>query len=177
MSTDAKALVSARIRDVPDFPKPGILFRDITPVLADPVALRAAIELHLVALADVGPVDRVVGIESRGFLFGTAVAERLRAGFVPARKAGKQPAPTVEATYALEYGTDRLQMHRDAIAPGHRVVIIDDLIATGGTAAAARSLVESLGGEVVAAVFLVELAFLGGRARLPGLRVDAILTY
>ncbi len=172
------ALVRERIRDVPDFPQPGILFRDITPVLADARALAAALDLHVDRIADlVGKIDTVVGIESRGFLFGMAVAARIGAGFVVVRKPGKLPARVVEISYALEYGTDRLQMHADAIVPGQRVLVVDDLLATGGTASAARELVTQLGGETVAALFLVELAALGGRTKLGGLRVEAVLGY
>jgi adenine phosphoribosyltransferase len=168
--------VRAKIRDVPDFPKPGILFRDISPVLADAETLAAALDLHVHRIADlVGSVDKVVGIESRGFLFGMALAHRIGAGFVLVRKPGKLPMATVEATYALEYGEDRLQIHRDAITQGERVVLVDDLLATGGTAAAARDLVQRIGGDVVASLFLVELTALQGRMRLPGLRVEAVL--
>lgn len=170
--------VRARIRAVPDFPKPGILFRDITPVLADRTALAAALDLHVDRIADLAPqIDVVVGIESRGFLFGMALAARLGAGFVVVRKPGKLPAEIIEASYALEYGTDRLQVHADAITRGQRVVIVDDLLATGGTAGAAIELVERLGGEVLAALFLIELEALGGRAKLGGRRVDAVLAY
>ncbi len=177
--TDARLqLVRDRIRSVPDFPKPGILFRDITPVLAEPRSLAAALQLHVDAIADLlGHIDKVVGIESRGFLFGMALAERIGAGFVLVRKPGKLPAETAEVSYELEYGSDRLQIHRDAIAPGDRCVILDDLLATGGTADAARRLVTMLGGMPLAAVFLIELTALGGRARLDGLRVEAILDY
>ena len=179
---ELRAKVRARIRDVPDFPKPGILFRDISPVLADAETLAAALDLHVHRIADlVGPdakgVDKVVGIESRGFLFGMALAHRIGAGFVLVRKPGKLPMATVEATYALEYGEDRLQIHADAIAAGERVVLVDDLLATGGTANAARDLVQRIGGEVVAAVFLVELLGLQGRTRLPDLRVEAVLAF
>lgn len=171
-------VVRRRIRDVPDFPKPGILFRDITPVLADATALAAALDLHIDRIADLASgIDVVVGIESRGFLFGMAVAARIGAGFVVVRKPGKLPARVVEASYALEYGTDRLQIHADAIRSGQRVLIVDDLLATGGTAGAARELVVGLGGEVVAALFLIELCGLGGRARLGDLRVEAVLGY
>ncbi|MBX7080585.1 MAG: adenine phosphoribosyltransferase [Nannocystaceae bacterium] len=172
------ALVRRRVRDVPDFPKPGILFRDITPVLADRAALAAAIDLHVDKLTDLRHgIDKVVGIESRGFLFGMAVAARLDAGFVVVRKPGKLPAQVIEASYALEYGTDRLQIHADAIAPGERILVIDDLLATGGTAAAACDLARRCGGEVVGALFLIELTALGGRSKLPGVRVDAVLAY
>jgi adenine phosphoribosyltransferase len=173
-----RSIVRARIRDVPDFPKPGILFRDITPVLADADTLAGALDLHIDRIADlVGRIDCIVGIESRGFLFGMAVAARIGAGFVVVRKPGKLPARVVEASYELEYGTDRLQIHADAIRPGERVVIVDDLLATGGTASAARELVDKLGGEVVAALFLIELCALGGRQRLGDLRVEAVLGY
>ena len=171
-------LVAGRIRDVPDFPKPGILFRDITPVLADGEALAAALALHADAVADLaGSVDKVVGIESRGFLFGMALAVRLNAGFVVIRKPGKLPADTVEIAYELEYGTDRLQMHADAVKAGDRVLVVDDLLATGGTASAAFGLVQQLGASVEAALFLIELEALGGRERLGGARVEAILRY
>jgi len=171
-------LVRARIRDVPDFPKPGILFRDITPVLADPSALAAALDLHVAQIADlVGSIDKVVGIESRGFLFGMAIAARIGAGFVVVRKPGKLPAAVHEASYALEYGSDRLQIHTDGVAPGERVLIVDDLLATGGTAAAARDLAQRSGGTVLAALFLIELVALQGRSKLEGLRVEAVLGF
>ena len=171
------ALVRSRVRAVPDFPKPGILFRDITPVLADPTAMRAALKLQLRAIADLTGIDRVVGIESRGFLFGMAIAERIGAGFVPVRKPGKLPAATIEARYELEYGSDALHIHADAIEAGQRVVVVDDLLATGGTAHTAIELVHRLGGYVVAAVFLIELETLAGRQRLLPTRVDSILKY
>jgi adenine phosphoribosyltransferase len=175
---DALRRVAARIRSVPDFPRPGILFRDITPVLADPATLDLAVRLHLEHIADlVGRIDRVVGIESRGFLFGMAVAHALDAGFAPVRKPGKLPAATIEQTYALEYGHDRLQIHTDAVGMGDRVLVVDDLLATGGTSQAASQLVERLGGEVVGCLFLIELAELGGRARLGGRRVESIIIY
>lgn len=170
--------VGAHVRSVPDFPIPGILFRDITPVLADPATLDDAVALHLEHIADLaGSIDRVCGIESRGFLFGMAVAHALGAGFAPIRKPGKLPAATIEQTYDLEYGQDRLQIHTDALAVGDRVLIVDDLLATGGTSLAASQLVERLGGEVLACLFLIELAELGGRARLGARRVDSILVY
>lgn len=170
-------LVRQHIRSVPDFPQPGILFRDITPVLAHRKALTAALELHVErARSFDGPIDRVCGMESRGFLFGMAVAERLGAGFVPVRKPGKLPAETIEESYALEYGTDRLQIHVDAIEPGHRVLIVDDLLATGGTAATTCKLVRRLGATVVGCLFLIELQALAGRTRIDG-RVESILSY
>ena len=174
----AQRKVAGLVRSIPDFPAPGILFRDITPVLHDAAALDAAVRLHIDRIADLaGEVDRIVGIESRGFLFGMAVAHAIGAGFVPVRKPGKLPAATVHQTYALEYGQDRLHMHADAVTPGDRVLVIDDLLATGGTAGAAAQLVEGLGGRVVACLFLIELAALGGRARLGERRVESIIVY
>lgn len=171
-------LVSGHVRDVPDFPKPGILFRDITPILANAEALAAALSLHADAIADLGGhIDKVVGIESRGFLFGMALAARIGAGFVVIRKPGKLPAQTVETSYALEYGTDTLQMHADALRERDRVLVVDDLLATGGTASAAFTLVEQLGATVEAALFLIELEALGGRGRLGDARVETILRY
>jgi adenine phosphoribosyltransferase len=173
-----EALLRNHVRDVPDFPKEGILFRDITPVLGSAVALRAAMTLHLHYIEDIaGSVDIVVGIESRGFLFGCLVAERIGAGFVPIRKPGKLPASTTSATYELEYGTDSLEIHTDAIAEAQSVLVIDDLLATGGTACAACDLVERLGGRVAAVLFLIELTALGGRKKLSGRRVETILRY
>lgn len=172
-----QTLVRQHVRSIPDFPKPGILFRDITPVLSHAEALSAALALHVErAEAIGGPFDRVCGIESRGFLFGMALAERLGTGFVPVRKPGKLPAETIEESYALEYGTDRLQLHVDAIADGHRVLVVDDLLATGGTASTTCKLVRRLGGTVVGCLFLVELDGLGGRDRL-SCPVESILTF
>ena len=155
--------VAARIRDIPDFPKPWILFKDITPVLLDPRLFGDAIAFMG---DDWGPVDRIVGMESRGFIFGAALVERLSAGLVLARKKGKLPFATVAVAYGLEYGSDTLEMHTDAIAPGDRVLVVDDLLATGGTAHATIELARNAGGIVVGATFLVELGFLDGRARL-----------
>ncbi|WAS97479.1 adenine phosphoribosyltransferase [Nannocystis punicea] len=170
--------VGSLIRGVPDFPSPGILFRDITPVLRDPGAMAAALRLHLDAVADLaGSIDRIVGVESRGFLFGMPIAHALGVGFVPARKPGKLPAATVTQSYALEYGEGTLHMHADAIDAGDRVLLVDDLLATGGTASAAARLVQRLGGEVVASLFLIELPFLKGRERLAPLRVEALLPF
>jgi adenine phosphoribosyltransferase len=164
------------VRDIPDFPKPGIVFKDITPLLADPAALAAAID-GLAAFASTREVEIVVGAEARGFLLGPALARDLGAGFVPARKPGKLPAEVLSAEYALEYGIDELQVHADAFAGGTRVLIHDDLLATGGTARAKADLVAQLGGEVVGCAFLVELAFLGGRDALAGLDVHALISY
>jgi adenine phosphoribosyltransferase len=163
------------IREIPDFPKPGIGFKDITPVLADPAGLDAAVT-GLARLAPPG-VDVVIGAEARGFLLGPALARELDAGFVLARKPGKLPHDTVRAEYALEYGTDALELHTDAVASGARVLVHDDLLATGGTARTLCRLVEQLGGTVVGCGFLIELTFLNGRKALDGYEVHALLTY
>jgi len=168
--------LKARIRNVPDFPKAGILFYDITTLLQDRVGFRAAVDSLAAPFEDQG-IDVVVGIESRGFIFGAAVADRIGAGFTPVRKSGKLPSRTVRATYALEYGTDSLEMHDDAIRGGQRVLIVDDLLATGGTAGATTELVKRLGGEVHALAFLIELVALKGRERLAGERVHTVLKY
>lgn len=164
------------IRDVPDFPKAGILFKDITPVLADPAALHEIIGAMSEQAAVLKP-DLIVGIESRGFLFGTPIAHHLRLGFAPIRKIGKLPYQTISQEYALEYGTSTVEIHIDAIQPGQRVVIVDDLLATGGTAAAAAQLVEKVGGEVAGFLFFIELAFLEGRAKIANRPVHALVTY
>jgi adenine phosphoribosyltransferase len=164
------------IRNVPDFPKPGILFYDITTLLQEASGLRASIDGLASPFTDAG-IDVVVGIESRGFIFGAAVADRLGAGFIPVRKPGKLPSKTVRQTYALEYGTDSLEMHEDAVRQGQRVLIVDDLLATGGTARATADLVEGLGGNVQAFAFLIELLALDGRARLAGHTVHSVLKY
>src|SRR3954454_23740824 len=164
------------IRDIPDFPKPGILFRDITPLIASPQAFRTAVD----GLAEYGRsvnAALVIGAEARGFLLGPAVANELDAGFVLARKPGKLPYETVTAEYELEYGTDRLELHSDAISPGRRVLVHDDLLATGGTARALCSLVEQLGGTVAGCGFLIELGELDGRARVAPHDVHALLRY
>ena len=168
--------LKARIRNVPDFPKAGILFYDITTLLQDPSGLRSAIDSLTLPFKD-ERIDVVVGIESRGFIFGAAVAYGLDAGFIPVRKPGKLPSKTVRQTYALEYGTDSLEMHQDAISRDQRVLIVDDLLATGGTARATADLVESLGGHVAAFAFLIELMALNGRARLGSHHVHAVLQY
>ncbi len=166
----------AHIRDIPDFPKPGIVFKDITPLMADAGALDAAV-LALAAYARPRDVDVVIAAEARGFLLGPALARELRAGFVLARKPGKLPHDTVRAEYQLEYGTDALELHSDAVAHGARVLVHDDLLATGGTARALCELVEQLHGEVVGCAFLIELGFLNGRDRLAGRDVHALLRY
>lgn len=165
----------AALRAIPDFPVPGVLFRDVSPLLADPALLREALEALAAPWADAG-VTRVVGIESRGFLFGAMLAERLGAGFVMARKPGKLPADTVRETYALEYGEDAIEVHTDAVGASDRVLVHDDVIATGGTAAATARLAERLGGTVAGFSFLVEIGSLGGRARLPaGVPVHTVI--
>ena len=162
------------IRDVPDFPKPGIVFRDVTPLLLEPAALEGAIEALTAPFRD-QRVDRVLGIESRGFLLGVPVALALGVGVGLVRKAGKLPYQTHRASYELEYGTDTVEMHSDAVRPGQRVLLVDDVLATGGTMAACAELVEKLGGVVVACVFLMELTFLEGRSRLEGHTIHTIL--
>ena len=164
------------IRDVPDFPKPGIMFKDITPLLLDPARFRQAVELMAAPFAG-SKVRRVVSIESRGFLLGAPIALLLEAGLVPIRKPGKLPAARGRVEYALEYGTDALEMHRDAVGQGDRVLIVDDVLATGGTAEAAAKLVRAHGAEVVGFTFLIELDFLKGRERLGAERVEALLHY
>jgi adenine phosphoribosyltransferase len=164
------------IRDIADFPQPGIVFKDITPLLADPVAFASTIDGLADAFAHVR-VDKVLGVEARGFIAAAPVADRFHAGFVPVRKAGKLPWRIEREEYALEYGTDLLEIHQDAIAPGERALIVDDVLATGGTAAATVRLVERLGGVVVGLAFIIELAFLGGRGKLDGHEVVSLLTY
>ncbi len=164
------------VRDVPDFPKPGILFKDITPILNDPRAF-AHVENRFVAHYAHRPVTKVAGIESRGFLFGVGLAQRLGVGFVPVRKAGKLPADTISESYALEYGEATLEIHRDALDAEDRVVIIDDLLATGGTAEATVKLVERVGASVVGLAFVIELSFLGGRSRLGSHDVLSLIDY
>jgi len=165
-----------RIRHVPDFPKPGILYYDITTLLQDPEGFRMAVDA--MAAPHTGDViDHIVAIESRGFIFGAAMAQRLGKGFSPVRKPGKLPARSRSRSYELEYGTDTLHIHEDAVEKGQRVLIVDDLLATGGTAAAAVALVRDLGAEVVGVQFLIELAFLKGREKLKGEKIDVVLTY
>lgn len=164
------------IREVPDYPKPGINFYDITTLLKEPQGLRATVDSFGRLFHD-KVIDKVIGIESRGFLFGPQLAYQFAAGFVPVRKPGKLPAETVSQVYELEYGTDELQMHRDAVGAGERVLIVDDVIATGGTAAATAKLVESCGGEVAGFGFVVELTFLPGRERVAGYDVETLVRY
>lgn len=165
-----------KIRDIKDFPSEGILFKDITTLLRDGPAWAAVID-HLAARYHTSRVDVVVGVESRGFIFGGALAHQLKAGFVPVRKRGKLPARTIEEEYELEYGRDVLAIHEDAVTPGQRVLVVDDLLATGGTMAATLRLITRLGGVVVGTAFLIELAFLKGRERLTGTRIDSLIVY
>jgi adenine phosphoribosyltransferase len=168
------------IREVPDFPKPGINFYDITTLLKDPQALRMTVDRFawMFTKADRNErIDKVVGIEARGYMFAPSLAYSLNAGFVPVRKPGKLPAKTVSASYDLEYGKDKLEMHADAISPGDNVLIVDDVVATGGTAAAVAKLVEGQGGKVVAFGFIIELSFLPWRDKLAGYEVDALIRY
>jgi adenine phosphoribosyltransferase len=166
----------AHVRDVHDHPKPGIVFKDITPLLAQPDAFVGAIDALAAPYRD-EPIDKVVGIEARGFVFAAPIAYERRAGFVPVRKPGKLPWEIEREEYELEYGTDLLEVHRDAIKPGERVLVVDDVLATGGTAAAVVNLVERLGGEVVGLTFLIELAFLDGRKKLEGRDVHTVVCY
>ena len=168
--------LKSRIREVPDFPKPGILFYDITTLLRDPDGFKTAIESLSAPFAGAG-IDIVVGIESRGFILGGAVADRLGAGFCPIRKPGKLPAKTLRESFSLEYGTDAIEIHTDAIQPGQRVLVVDDVLATGGTAKAAASLVKGLGGTLHGLAFLIELDFLKGRDKLAGEQVTSVLHY
>lgn len=164
------------IRDVPDFPKKGILFKDITPILKSPEALQFAVDELTELLGEMGP-DQIVGIESRGFIFSPILAYKLKAGFVPVRKKGKLPWQTIRASYQLEYGESELEIHKDAVFDGVKVAVVDDLLATGGTAKAAIQLVEKLGGKVVAVAFLVELTFLKGREKLSDYPVFSLIQY
>ncbi len=168
--------LKAKIRNVPDFPKPGILFYDITTLLQDRAGFHAAIDSLATPFKDQG-IDIVVGIESRGFILGAAVADRIDAGFSPVRKPGKLPSRTMKVSYDLEYGTDSLEVHHDAVSKGQRVLIVDDLLATGGTAKATCDLVKQLGGQLHALAFLIELTFLPGRAKLGDERLHVVLKY
>ncbi len=171
-----RTALEQHIRDVPDFPQPGVSFKDVTPLLLDPVAFSTVVDAMVMHFGR-GTVDKVVGIEARGFIFAAPVAYHFGAGFVPARKAGKLPGAAESATYDLEYGTATLEIHADAIAPGDRVLIVDDVLATGGTAAATAGLVERLGGQVTGLGFLIELGFLDGASRLDGYEVASLLRY
>jgi adenine phosphoribosyltransferase len=173
---DRTEALKKQIRHVPDFPKPGILFYDVTTLMQDPDGFQMAVDA-MAALHRGKGVEMVVGIESRGFIFGAAVADRLKTGFAPVRKPGKLPSTTRSASYALEYGTDTLEIHDDAVGKGQRVLIVDDLLATGGTAAATVGLVRGLGADVIGVQFLIELAGLGGRAKLAGENISAVLSY
>jgi adenine phosphoribosyltransferase len=168
--------LKAYIREVPDFPKPGINFFDITTLLQDPLALRMTVDRFVWFFAR-KRIDKVVGIESRGFMFGPIVAYDLNAGFVPVRKPGKLPYHKIRETYELEYGTDTVEMHNDAIRPGEQVLVVDDLVATGGTALAAARMVEALGGVVAGFGFIIELTFLPGREKLQGYEVESLIRY
>ncbi|MGW0810103.1 adenine phosphoribosyltransferase [Nonomuraea sp. NPDC002799] len=169
--SELSALILDRIRDIPDYPQPGVVFKDITPLLADPVAMAAVVE----ALAGLQQVDKIVGIEARGFILAAPVAYRASAGFVPVRKKGKLPAATWAESYDLEYGSATIEVHRDAFTPGDRVLIVDDVLATGGTAKAAVELVERAGAQVAGIAVLMELAFLKGRERLPGVELHSLV--
>ena len=173
---DVSRMLRDRIRDIPDFPKPGVVFKDITPMLTDPLAFAAMIDSLAAPLLNRG-ITKVLAVEARGFIPGAALAPVLGAGFVPVRKAGKLPWEVEQAEYVLEYGTDMLEVHRDAIHPGERLVIVDDVLATGGTAAATVRLAHALGGDVVACAFIIELLFLYGRAQLPDIEVHSLVTY
>ncbi|MBM4027643.1 MAG: adenine phosphoribosyltransferase [Planctomycetes bacterium] len=169
-------LLTRYIRDIPDWPKPGILFRDITPLLADPHAFPAAIDALCAPFQNAG-VEYVAAVEARGFIFGAAVAAKLRAGFIPIRKKGKLPWQTESATYDLEYGTDCIEMHRDAVPRGAKVLLVDDLLATGGTMQAACQLMEKVGAEIVGIAFVIELTGLNGRARLAPYTIHTLISY
>ena len=176
MAGNLEEILRARVRDIPDFPKPGIVFKDITPLLADEVAFSSVIDEIVVSFGR-GTIDKVVGIEARGFIVASPVAYHFGAGFVPVRKQGKLPWQTRSETYELEYGEETLEIHRDAIAPGERVAIVDDVLATGGTALATARLVEALGGKIQGMAFVIELGFLNGRERLEGYDVLSLVRY
>ena len=176
MGSEMLETLRARVRDVPDFPKKGIIFKDITPILQDGVLFRASIDLFLEQCRG-KKIDKVVGIDARGFLFGSAVAYELGIGFVPLRKKGRLPFKTETASYTLEYGEAEMELHIDAITAGERIVLIDDLLATGGTSASAVTLIKKVGGELIQAIFLIELEFLQGRKKLAPTPVRSFLTY
>ena len=176
MAGNLEEILRARVRDIPDFPKAGIVFKDITPLLADEVAFSSVIDEIVVSFGR-GTIDKVVGIEARGFIVASPVAYHFGAGFVPVRKHGKLPWHTRSETYELEYGEETLEIHQDAIAPGERVAIVDDVLATGGTALATARLVEALGGKIHGMAFVIELGFLNGRDRLEGYDVLSLVRY
>jgi len=171
MKPSLEDTLAAAIRTIPDYPKPGVLFRDITTLLGDARAFRRAVD-ELVHPWAGSKIDKIAGIEARGFILGGAIAHQLSAGFIPIRKKGKLPHDTVRVAYSLEYGLDEMEMHRDAVKPGEKVILVDDLIATGGTAEAASKLLKQMGADIVAACFVIDLPDLGGRARLEALGVD-----
>jgi adenine phosphoribosyltransferase len=176
MAASAPVDIRNWIRDIPDFPKPGILFKDITPLLGSPEAFRTSIDLLESEFRDRG-IDVIAAAEARGFIFGAPLALKMNAGFVPIRKPGKLPYATIAQEYALEYGHDRLEVHSDALGPGRRVLLIDDVLATGGTMGACRDLVKSTGADLVACAFVIELSFLGGRAKLEPCEVFSLAIY
>jgi adenine phosphoribosyltransferase len=176
MAAPASIDLGEYIRNIPDFPKPGVMFKDITPLLSSPKAFRATIDQFVDAFKGRG-IDVVAAAEARGFIFGAPLAMELEAGFVPIRKPGKLPYATIAQEYQLEYGNDRLEVHSDALAKGHRVLLIDDVLATGGTMRACQELVSSTGAELVACAFVIELSFLGGRPKLEPCEVFSLLTY
>ncbi|HEY7000938.1 MAG TPA: adenine phosphoribosyltransferase [Candidatus Udaeobacter sp.] len=176
MVSNAVEKLRASVRDIPDFPKKGIVFKDITPILSDPALFRASIDLFLDRCRE-RKIDKIVGVDARGFVFGSAVAYELGVGFVPIRKRGKLPFKTDVASYSLEYGEAEMEMHVDAITPGEQIVLVDDLLATGGTSAAAAVLIRKAGGHLLEAQFLIELEFLNGRKRLESTPITSFLKY
>ena len=176
MKTNRIKKIASLIRDVPNFPKPGIIFKDITPLIGDATGLKLTLDMLAQSFVDQG-ITTVVGMESRGFIFGVPVAERLNVGFVPVRKPGKLPAAVISEQFELEYGSDTLQMHKDALSTNDRVLIVDDLLATGGTAAATIRMIKNLGATVAGATFVIELDFLKGRERLSNVEIKSLLHY
>jgi len=176
MVSDHSDQLRMKIRNVADFPKKGIVFRDITTLLKDPVAFKLAIDTLYDRYAD-QKIDKIVAVESRGFIFGSVLAYKMNAGFIPVRKPNKLPSAKIRQEYQLEYGVDALEIHTDAISPGDRVLVVDDLLATGGTSLASCTLVQNLGGTIAGLVFLIELTFLNGRSKLPGYDIFSIISY